>query len=261
MRRSRAGRRGSSGPASVPYDIPVTSGLVAWFDARTLAAGAVSSWASRGGSLGTSLTLAQSTAGNRPVLTTGVASFNGKSAVLFDGVNDQLVGATAADWAFLSNGVGGSCFIVRRIDSTGGAAQQLLTSSNNTATNIGFVYYNQSTPSTNHRVHNGTGTLVVAHSVASGARDATAWEFIGYVAGTSTIARSSLSDTAADTGAAPSASAPSFALAVGGQNSNPASNPFKGYISQLLFYSRVLSNAERATTLANWAATLYGVTP
>lgn len=71
--------------------------LAFWLDANdsttvTLVSGAVSQWNDKSGSA-TPRNFTQSTANNRPVTTT----VNGKTAILFDGVNDSLGNATTDD--------------------------------------------------------------------------------------------------------------------------------------------------------------------
>lgn len=75
-------------PRQTGFDPKSISGLVMWLDANdaatvTLASGAVSAWNDKSGS---GINASQSVANNRPTPTT----VNGRTAILFDGVNDGL---------------------------------------------------------------------------------------------------------------------------------------------------------------------------
>lgn len=93
-----------------PWELPVKSGLVAWYDAADRAtitdagAGAVSAWTDKSGN---GYTLTEAT--NRP--TTGTRSQNGLNVIDFDGTNDKLSSSCPAD------DISSCTFVVAKVDS------------------------------------------------------------------------------------------------------------------------------------------------
>ena len=249
---------------SIDDDFPLRiAGMAAWFDTRvdardfTFSAGSsVSSWKSRTGSLG-AVSFDQATPGNQATRATSVATFNNLPALLFDGVDDRYVANSTAPWAILHSGAGASWFGVYRMDSTGGASQQLLLSANAIGEIGVFQQYSATTGV--HRVANGSGSAWVNNwtsPAGHGTRDTTKWQAWSHAAGTQSMYSSGLTSTNAD-GAAPSTSNPTRALIVG-SGTVATNSPFKGYIAQLLFFSRVLSVGDIAA-LTSWAKAIYGV--
>lgn len=259
-RRSRRGIR--RGYATMVAEAPLrVTGLKAWYDARsaaymTLNGSAVSAWLSRAGSLG-SVSFTQGTAANQPTYEASKATFNNKGVVTFDGSNDFLTSNNTNAWKFLHDGTGASTFVVRRIDSTGGATQQLLLSAS-TASEVGVSWF-YSTDQITPRVANGSGTFLNNNNTGApyGARDVTAWQSMSYIDGTFSNARSGGTTSGADAvGQDPSTANPTRALILG--SAAAAANPLKGSIAQLLLFDHVLTAGERSA-LAAWANGEFGV--
>lgn len=258
MRRGPAARgRVSLAAREAPLNI---SGLAAWYDSRdddyiTLATG-ISAWVSRAGSLGTA-TLSQGTAANQPLYTTSVATLGNRPAVQFDGTNDSLFGATASQWTFLHNGSGATIFMVLRADSTGGATQRVFSTSES-ATEHGCLFQ-LTTTTARALVYNGSGTAASdlnSSTSALFARDVSRWQVWDYDTSNGQDLYVSGS-SATQTAGSPSATAATRALRIGANSSSGSA--FKGFIAQVIVYTRVISAAERAA-LASWANQQYGVT-
>lgn len=242
----------------VPLGIP---GLKAWFDTRsddyfTFSSGSsISAWLSRAGSMG-AITFGQATSGSQPTRATGVAVLNGKQAVQFDGAGDYMDSSTQNGWKFMSDGSGGTYFMVLHNESTAGT--QLLMQNATPAADVGF-YHDAPTSSTTSSLRwlNGSGTTLNSSNPAHAPKDVPRWQAVSYSTNAlssyaSGVALANSTDTA---GQAPSASNPTRALRLGAYVG--PGNYYKGYIAQLLFYDHVLSSAERQA-LAEWAAREYG---
>jgi len=97
-------------PSRMRHKLPVTTNLLAWYDASDLAtitdagSGAVSAWADKSGN---GYTLTEAT--NRP--TTGTRSQNGLNVIDFDGTNDIISSSCPAD------DLTSTSFIVAKTDS------------------------------------------------------------------------------------------------------------------------------------------------
>ena len=251
-----------SGPPPPVLEVPETiPGLMAWLDSRTTAqmnanpATGISSWASRAGSLGTSLAWVQATSANRPVWVVSEPLFGGRPAVLFDGVNDWLEANDPNAGTRLHNGLGGSVFRVLRVDSTGGATQRAINSCA-TASQIGLLHQLSATILT-LQVCNGSGTSVSTWNLANVAhygRDVSRWQMWGYVTGMMHSRVSGSSLTNADTGGPPSTGPAAFPLRIGA--SNTGTLPFKGWLCTEIYYDHVLTAGE-TSQLAAWAAAEY----
>jgi hypothetical protein len=256
----RARRFITSPSSETPAQI---AGLKAWFDARsdqwfTFSTGAqISAWTSRAGSMGP-VTFAQVTGASQPLRALAVATFNGKNTVQFDGVNDQLVSSVTNEWKFLHDGTGFSSFTVSRIDSTGGATQQVFLNSA-LATEVGINASFVNNPFVSLRWRNGSGSNLNAYDPAGTAqRDVTSWGSVSYIDGTITYARSGAATTNADVaGQDPSTANPARPLYLGA-TATPTTNPFKGHIATVMFFDHVLTAEERGL-LAAWAAQEYGL--
>lgn len=269
-RRLRAGRggRGRGGlggsGAAVALEAPLLiSDLAAWYDSRTddyftLNAGAVSAWASRAGTMGAT-PLSQATGLSQPARATGVAVLGNQQAVLFDGTDDFLQAATAADWAFMHNNTGATILVVERVDSTGPATQSAIGTMSNSTVQNGLTQQS-SAVSLVSRIGNGSGTLQNSATYATAAhyaRDVSRWRAWSYGGAVQRSYVSGSTLTNADGAGVPAVGNPEFALRVGRGGTGTTS--LKGYIAQILVYKRVLTAGE-VTTLATWAATQYGVT-
>lgn len=256
--RGGSGRRTPPAPLELPQTIP---GLAAWFDSRSAgyfatSGGAISAWASRAGSLGTSIALAQGTAANQPIYVPSAATMNGQPAVSFDGVNDFLQMASIAGWAFLHNNTGATIFTVERVDSTGVSDQYVCSTFDGTAATRGMAQQMR-TASATLLVSNGSGAWLNQWAVVDPphyARNVSRWRAWTYGGGEQASWVSGGNQLQPDSGAA-SASAPLYGLRV-----SRAAMPLKGLITQVLVYARVLDYTEINTTLAaDWAAPIYGV--
>lgn len=263
---SLAGRGGATAP-----ELPETiSGLVAWFDPSsdeyfTYGTGSsIALWVPRAGTLAGSGGLAQSTSGSRPTLASSVSVLGNQRAVLFDGTDDYLEWSGAAsDWTFLHDGSGSTIITVHRFDSTGGTSQSLLGTAPIGSGNIG-LYETNTTASVNYRIANGSGVNYLSNwSISSAtatilcARDTSIWRALTHTDGTRGVHASGYSATSADvTGQDPVATAPTAGLRIGAAAAGM--NLVKGYVADVLAYSRVLTSDEIAA-LAGFFATKYGV--
>lgn len=239
------------------------SDLAAWYDSRTddyftLNGSGVSAWASRAGTMGAT-PLSQATAGSQPLRATSVAVLGGKNAVQFDGVDDFMDTATAADWTFLHNNTGATIFLVERADSTGLTTQTVYMTCPGTTAQMGVVCSLAAT-AVALRVCNGSGTYQNNWSnsnAAHYARDVSRWRSCSYGAGVQTSVVSGSTLTNADTvGQVPAVGAPLNALRLG--RAAGATSSLKGYVAQIIIFKRVLTAPEIAS-LAAWAAAQYGV--
>jgi hypothetical protein len=254
-------RKPASGRVIRRDEIPVSDGLKAWFDSRSLDyfvlnGTGVNTWVSRAGSMG-AVALTQATSTNQPVYTTSVASLGGKPSVTFDGVNDNLGTATASEWVFLHSNAGATIFTVERVDSTGPVDQTAYLTYTLTATDSGIHQYFRAASLT-ATIGNGSGTLqnnwtnnVVAHY----AKDVSRWRAWSYGNGNQTSRVSGSIVTNNDTGG----QTPSTATPLVGFRLSRATTALKGHISQVIIYSRVLTTSEIAL-IAAWANREYGVT-
>lgn len=260
--RARNRRRTRGARSSIIETPQQISGLAAWFDSRStfwMAFGTgISAWTSRATGVDAiaDVVLTQVTGFAQPTYEASASPLGNKPAVRFDGSNDAMsqgVGR-ASDWTFLHNGTGGSIFFVEYVDSTGAANQTPLATC--TGTNaVHGVFENMRTADLTLRVSNGSGTSFtnnwVNATAAHWAKDTFRWRSWSYTTGTQSSHVSGSSVSNADI-AAPSATAPSSGLAVGGIGGVF----FKGYIAQILIYRRVLDATDRAR-LGAWASSNY----
>ena len=257
-RGGRGGGRGGGGivvPPTLEAPLAIPN-MKCWFDGRDAINTTSSGITSIVGSMGI-VSLGQVTPGFRPTYVTSVPELGGRAALLFDGVDDGLLGTVPGDWNFMHNGTGASYFLLERLDSTGPGAQYPLQTNavdpgqtgaacTFTATSVAF------------RVANGSGTYQNTLSISGAntghfARDVARWRGWSYGAGVQTSIVSGSFLSAPDTvGQTPSGGAPQFALRLG----KAASSVMKGYIPQLIIYDRVLTPAEWAS-LGAWAASQY----
>ena len=263
-RGARGTEGGGGGGAPVPEVPEQIPGLMAWLDSRTTAqmtfgtGNAIASWASRGGSLGTSIAWAQATPANQPAYVAAEPLFGGRPAVLFDGTNDWLDANDINAGTRLHNGLGASVFRVLRGDSTGPSAQRVFGSSS-TGSQIGVLHQLSSPTQLTLQIANGSGTLVNSWTVGNAAhyaRDVSRWQMWGHITGMAHSRVSGSSLTNADTGGAPSSAPATFPLRIGA--SPTGTLPFKGWLCQELYYDHVLTAGE-TSQLAAWAAAEYGV--
>jgi hypothetical protein len=241
--------------------------LAAWYDARdpdyfTLtASGGVAAWANRALDTEKSVGLApllQGTTASQPVYTRGLSTTGNQNAVVFDGVDDELLEATAAKWSFMHDNTGFTIFYVRRIDSTGPAFQTFYsTCSASTAQRGAFVLY-RDTPLCQVTCGNGSGAWLFDSNLnAAGlsTRNVTAWQTFSYGGGVATARATGVSQNATVTAGTPSLLAPEYGLKLGRCGT---SFPFKGAVPQVLVYKRFLTVAE-ILSLGAWSALIYGV--
>lgn len=253
---------GPGGPPPPVLEVPETiPGLMAWLDSRTTGQmnanpeTGISSWASRAGSLGTSLAWVQATPANRPVWVASEPLFGGRPAVRFDGLNDFLDPNDPNAGTRLHNGLGGSIFRVLRADSTGAGNQRPINSCVD-ASGVGILHQ-LSAAALIVQVMNGSGTPVNTWSISASAhygRDVSRWQMWGHATGMAHSRVSGSSLTNADTGGAPSAAPSTSTLRIGA--SPTASNPYKGWLCQEIYYDHVLTAGE-TSQLAAWAAAEY----
>jgi hypothetical protein len=265
----RAGRGGARGHAvagppppvlEVPEQIP---DLAAWYDSRTddylaLDGPNITAWMSRAGSMG-AMPLSQGVAANQPLRLLGALP-GGKNTVRLDGVAHFLQALLASDWIFTHDGSGYTAITVEKMDSTGLLTQAVLTSAANGAGNTGLFQHIVPTDFLT-RVSNGSGTGYVniwdITAASFTARDVLRWRATSHGGGFQRAHVSGLSLSNPDVGGQVPSTAPAgWPLRVG--RSTSASISLKGDLPQIVFYKRVLSDAEIAS-VASFLATQYGV--
>ena len=237
--------------------------LQAWYDASdtatiTVSGNDVTQWNDKSGN---AYNLTQGTSNKRPQ--SGTRTQNGKNAVDYVDSNDVVAAATAANWAFLNNTGGSTYFFVIFCDAS--AAYRLLyDTSGTTSANVGNYTYVTNSDTIQVVVNRGVGgSLAVNQTTTQTATDGTAsyWSFLsdpnnGTASNRIKIWKNGLNpiNTNADTNA-PSNSNPAYPLNLGGAGT--LSESFNGLICEVIFYSGLLSDANRqkveAYLAAKWA--------
>ena len=251
-----ASSKASFTPASI-------ANLKAWYDASdtgtiTVSGTAVTQWNDKSGN---GYNLTQGTAGKRPQ--SGTRTQNGLNAIDYDGSDDVLAASTAANWAFLNNS-GGSTYFMAIYTDAAADGRILFDTSGTTTGNVGVYNYVISTDAVQAVVVKGVGGQVVLVQVTTQtAADNTAsyWSFLsdpnnGTAANRIKIWKNGANpiNTNTDT-AALSNSNPAYPLNLGGQSF--LSESFDGLMCEVIFYSGLLSDADRqkveAYLAAKWA--------
>lgn len=266
-RGSARGTRGGGGRSVAVTPTPpvgeapeLIPGMKAWFDSRDTAyfalggGGEVSAWLSRAGSLA-GIAWSQGTGANQPVRVVSEPLFGNMPAVQFDGVNDNFLTSSAAAWAFLHDGSGCSAFRVYRMDSTGATVQAFFANAAGAAQT--GVLQSVNTSNLSSQILNGSGTtLNLFTAISQLPKNVSRWHMLGYVAGTAHSRVSGSSLTNPDTGV-PSVANPTSTARMGAAAAG-SSLFLKGQVVQEIYYDHVLTAGE-TTSLANWAAAIYGV--
>ena len=243
-------------------------GLYAWYDASatssvTLNSGNVSEWRDLSGG---GRHLSQGTAAQQPAYTN--AGQNGKNCLTFSaaGSGKRLGAATAADWAFLHNGLSlYGMYIVASSSGTSGVGQ----AHSYVSTRGGYNTYNARGFDMVHdfggvAANNNIRTSISAVAGMVGRRDMSAtgldvvrcYEVLGDPANATSTARLAFKHSAGGTSSATSsansaeAGDPAAALTIG--NAASATFPLAGKICEIIFYNRAsaISATESAAVIA-----------
>ena len=247
---------------------PVTSiaNLKAWYDASdtssiTVSGTAVTQWNDKSGN---AYHVTQATSGLRPQ--SGTRTQNGLNAIDFDGGNDILNAATAANWTFLNNTSGATVFMAVFADTASdnrwlwstyagsfgyvGSYQSVLGSGDlmSIGTGVGngalsAMYVDTSTP-----VATDNTAFVMTTQFDLGKATANQRGYISKNGGTQVN-----NNTATD---AASASAPQTPLAVGGIPG--FSEGWDGLICELIIYNAVLNATDRGK-VETYLAAKWGI--
>lgn len=248
-------------PPFVPSDI---ANLKAWYDASdtatiTVSGNAVTQWNDKSAN---TYNLTQGTAGKRPQ--SGTRTQNGLNAIDYDGSDDVLAAATAANWAFLNNS-GGSTYFMAIYTDTASDGRILFDTSGTTTGNVGVYNYVTSGDAIQAVVVKGVGGQVVSYQVTTQlATDNTAsyWSFLSDPNNATAANRIKIwknganpINTNTDT-AALSNSDPAYPLNLGGQGI--LSESFDGLMCEVIFYSGLLSDTDRGKVEA-YLASKWGI--
>lgn len=264
----RDGFRNAGGQAVAQAPATI-SDLKVWFRADrgvTLNGSTVSAWADQA-ALGGAQDMSQGTAAEQPTYVASDADFAGQPSLQFDGTTDKLIAATAADWTFMSNGLGLTVFLVCRVSAD--VASQLLLDNNNgdvTASNSATGLVLQHQGGANDRFHlvitrSAAGAVVdaltSASSVVAPASGILVFRYLeGRADNEYDLRWNRTSHASGNSTNAPSASAPAGPLCIGAQWFSEGLL-FNGDIPELAMYTRYLSDTE-VTQLEAYASR-YGI--
>jgi hypothetical protein len=228
---------------------PISLGtkLKAWYDAGTADASPINTLSSRNGTL--PLTAAST---NRPTVSAG--------GILFDQVNDQMVGASAADWKFLHDGTG--C-VVCAVWAKAASGTQVLWSTEDVTNHAGaeLTFYTGTEPSVtpNFKVNNNGAAIVNLSAGSSLAIGAKHLITCAYDESSSPKARLRLDLSDIATGASsgtPDSGNPQGALTLGGRVGIPTGFPLSGSVYELAVCTTL--TAAELSQLENYFRSKWG---
>jgi hypothetical protein len=275
-------------PRATGFNPKNISGLAAWFDADdastfTLSGSAVSEWRDKSGN---GYSVSQSTGNNQPART---GTIGGRACIDFDGTNDYLVSDGTGLGAAMSGDKATTTFIVGEMHNAAEWAinsQGTWLSWGSSASGNQFIYFRTPTANSGPGINTRNDASVAQnnpnHDLPSGdgAGAGTAIDSFIYSASISTIASASpsvsrvhtamngLGDTR--TSAVPVNGSISVATAgrsgaftldrftVGALGRTTFSDNFPARIAEVIIYSRVLSDAERARVV-QWLGAKYAL--
>jgi len=247
-----------------PFSPASIANLKAWYDASdtatiTVSGTAVTQWNDKSAN---GYNLTQGTAGKRPL--SGTRTQNGLNAVDFDGSDDVVVAASAADWAFLNN-TGGSTYFFTIFADTSATDRFLFATDGGLSANIGSNSSVTSSDFVQSVVSRGaSGALAVLQVTTQTATDNTAsyWSFLSDPNNATAANRIKIWKNGANpinTNAltnAPTTSNPTYALNLGGLSNFSLS--FNGLICEAIFYSGLLSATDQGK-VETYLASKWGI--
>jgi len=256
-----------SGPKSV-------SGLLAWFDAGdsstlTLNGSAVSQWNDKSGN---GYSVSQPTSNNQPALTGTVL---GRPTIDFDGSNDCLFSDNTGLSAAMSGDKSLTAFVVGQMHTTAEASINNVgawISFGSTSTGTPLLYIRAAADSGNFQfvVRNDAsstvGGMFVSSDLIGGASPSSFLVSITSPSQGAAVERahavirgSTTSATNTASAARPAGNITLNRFTIGALGTNAFSDFFPARISEVILYSKVLSDADRTKVVA-WLAKRYNVT-
>jgi lysophospholipase L1-like esterase len=185
---------------------------------------------------------------------------NGQPGVRYRSDNQQsLIARTAADWKFLHDFTG--CTIFMRVQSlnTTGDTHAFLDNIAGTSANAGIGwYYNAGTQILTISVTNGLGGVIATASVPLSSYESATIVARYYAGGAFDIYKNGALVTSGTESGTISSADPAYPIGVGGYGSHAAGAQGDTKVPELGFYTRPISNAERAL-LESYLSARYDV--
>lgn len=261
-------------PRATGFNPKSISGLTAWFDADdastfTLNGTAVSEWRDKSGN---GYAVSQGTSNNQPVRTGTVL---GRATIDFDGSNDCLFSDSTGLAASLSGDKSLTAFIVGQMHTTAEAAVNNLgawVSFGSTSSSTPLFYVRAAADSGNFQLvirndaSSTTGGMFVSSDLVGGASPSSFVVSLTSPSQGTAVQRAHSIVRAGTTSATNTASAARPAgnvtlsrFTIGALGTTSFSDFFPARISEVILYSKALSDVERGKIVA-WLATRYNVT-